>query len=132
MYFAHMINSLVALAAVAIAAPAIPRSYSTPAGDGFPNPSPEQLGAIQQEAGGQLPNAPAPPKLESSSLTAFQLIAFNENFEVAYFSSLRDNITNNASGYQLDDQTERADLLSVLETVIAVRPLSPSRADPHH
>lgn len=124
MYATQILKSLVVLAGATIAAPTIPRSYNIPTTDGFPAPSPDQLVAIEQKAGGQLSNAPPPPKLASSSLTAFQLIAFNENFEVAYFSSLRDNITNNASGFQLDDHKNRADLLSILEAVIAVRPLS--------
>ncbi|KAI3393970.1 hypothetical protein diail_3449 [Diaporthe ilicicola] len=129
MYFTDMMSTLVALAGVAMAAPTIPRSYSIPADDGFSNPSPEQLATIQQKAGGQLPNSPPPPKLASSSLTAFQLIAFNENFEVAFFSSLKDNITNNASGYQVDDHAKRAELLSVLETVIAQEELHAINAE---
>ncbi|KKY31301.1 putative late sexual development protein [Diaporthe ampelina] len=72
-----------------------------------------------QKAGGQLSNAPPPPKLASSSLTAFQLIAFNENFEVAFFSSLIENITNNVPGFKLSDQKKRFELLSVLEAVKA-------------
>lgn len=115
-----MLKSLVILAGATIAAPTIPRSYNIPASDGFPNPSPDQLVTIQQQAGGQLPNAPPPPTLASSSLTTFQLIAFNENFEVAYFSSLIDNVTNNAPGFELDDEKKKADLLSVLRAVKAV------------
>lgn len=130
MHFTLILQPLVALAGVTIAAPTIPRSYNIPAGDGFPSPSPEQLATIQQEAGGQLSNAPPPPKLASSSLTAFQLIAFNENFEVAFFSSLIDNITNNVSGFELNDQKKRDELLSVLEAVKAVGSFLPCRADP--
>lgn len=121
MFAIQILKSLVVLAGATIAAPAIPGSYNIPAGDGFPNPSSEQLATIQQKAGGQLSNAPPPSKLASSSLTAFQLIAFNENFEVAYFSSLIDNITNNAPGFQLDDHKKRDELLSILEAVKAVR-----------
>lgn len=121
MYATQILKSLVVLAGVTIAAPTIPRSYNIPSSDGFPNPSPEQLATIQQEAGGQLPNAPPPPTLASSSLTAFQLITFNENFEVAFFSSLIDNVTNNAPGFKLDDEKKKADLLSILEAVKAVR-----------
>ncbi|KAI7785952.1 late sexual development protein [Diaporthe eres] len=119
MYAIQILKSLVILAGATIAAPTIPRSYNIPAGDGFPNPSSEQLATIQQKAGGQLSNAPPPSKLASSSLTAFQLIAFNENFEVAYFSSLIDNITNNTPGFQLDDHKKRVELLSILEAVKA-------------
>lgn len=121
MYPTSILHCLVALAGVSTALPAIPRSYDIPAGDGFPNPSPEQLTTIQQKAGGQLSNAPPPPKLAPSSLTAFQLIAFNENFEVAFFSSLIDNITNNVAGFEVGDSDKKGELLSILETVKAVR-----------
>jgi hypothetical protein len=126
MYLTSVLHSLIALAAVSSALPAIPRSPNAAAGagDGFPSPSPEQLTTIQQEAGGQLSNAPPPPKLAPSSLTAFQLIAFNENFEVAFFSSLIDNVTNNAPGFELADKKSKDELLSILVAVKAVCPLS--------
>ncbi|KAG8169049.1 hypothetical protein KVR01_001798 [Diaporthe batatas] len=119
MYPTSMLHYLVALAGVSTALPATPRSYNVPAGDGFPNPSPEQLTAIQQKAGGQLSNAPPPPKLAPGSLTAFQLIAFNENFEAAFFSSLAENITNDVAGFEVGDSNKKDELLSILETVKA-------------
>lgn len=133
MYLTQILKSVVVLAGVqaTVAAPAIPRSYSIPSSDGFPNPSSEQLATIQQKAGGQLSNAPPPAKLANSSLTAFQLIAFNENFEVAYFSSLIDNITNNAPGFQLDGDN-KTQLLSILEAVKAVCCLHPPALGSHH
>lgn len=109
-----------ALAGLSVAAPAVPRSYSASSDDGFPNPSAAQLATIEQKADGQLSNAPPPPKLANSSLTAFQLIAFNENFEVAYFSSLIENVTNNVPGYSLGSPEKNDELLAVLETVKAV------------
>lgn len=121
MQLTHIISTTTAaLAGLALAAPAIPRSYSAPTDDGFPNPSAAQLATIEQKADGQLSNAPPPPKLAGSSLTAFQLIAFNENFEVAYFSSLIENVTNNVPGYSLDSPNKNDELLSVLKTVKAV------------
>lgn len=129
MYPTSILHCLVALAGASTALPAIPRSYDIP----------EQLTTIQQKAGGQLSNAPPPPKLAPSSLTAFQLIAFNENFEVAFFSSLIDNITNNVAGFEVGDSDKKGELLSILETVKAVRHPSavPSsvpdhNADPPH
>lgn len=96
------------------------RDYNAPTDDGFPNPNQQQLSAIQETAGGQLPNGPPPSKLAPSTLTAFQLIAFNENFEVAFYSSLIDNITSEAPGYDnLDDQSME-EVLEVLETIKAV------------
>lgn len=51
--------------------------------DGFPNPSPDQLKAIENLAGGTPPEGDLPKKLDDDSLTALQLIAFNELFEVS-------------------------------------------------
>ncbi|KAK3337643.1 hypothetical protein B0T19DRAFT_397245 [Cercophora scortea] len=117
---ATVLATAAALASLTTAAPvaAAPRSYNIPADDGFPTPSPEQLRTIADLADGTLSNAPA-PKLAPSSLTAFQLIAFNELFEVAFFSSLVHNITNNVPGFQLPSDAKRDELLDILETVLA-------------
>lgn len=122
MHPASMLHCLVALAGVSAALPAIPRSYNIPAGpagDGFPSPGPEQLTTMQQKAGGQLSNAPPPPRPAPSSLTAFQLIAFNEDFEVAFFSSLIENITDSVAGFEVGNSNKKDELLSILETVKA-------------
>lgn len=92
-----------------------------PSTDGFPEPNAQQLLDIETAADGTLSNAPPPPKLEPSSLTAFQLIAFNELFETAYFSSLINNITANVPGFQLPSQAKQEELLDVLHTILAVR-----------
>lgn len=136
MHFLQAISTAAVLG-LASAAPANPRDYSDPTGDGFPDPSAAQLAAIEAMADGQISNAPPPSTLAASSLTAFQLIAFNENFEVGFFSSLIDNITNGVDGYTLD-AVAQAELLSVLKTVRAVsrptefadsgHPASPARA----
>lgn len=116
MHFLQAISTAVVFG-LASAAPAITRDFSDPTDDGFPNPSAAQLAAIETTADGQLSNAAPPAKLADSSLTAFQLIAFNENFEVGFFSSLIDNITSGVDGYTVDKQAE---LLNVLKTVKAV------------
>jgi len=75
------------------AGPQVP--FKFPLDNGFPNimvPSSE-LTAIQKQAHGTIPNGPLPKKLSDASATNFQLIAFNEIFEVAYFTSLLKNIT---------------------------------------
>lgn len=113
--------SATVLAGLAAAVPANnARGFNAPTSDGFPNPNQQQLSAIQDIAGGQLPNGPLPATLAASSLTAFQLIAFNENFEVAFFSSLIDNITAEAPGYTLEDDKAQKEVLEILETVRAV------------
>lgn len=69
--------------------------FKFPLDNGFPDikvPSAE-LTAIQKQAHGTIPNGPLPKQLSDASATNFQLIAFNEIFEVAYFTSLLKNIT---------------------------------------
>ncbi|PSR97602.1 hypothetical protein BD289DRAFT_80500 [Coniella lustricola] len=118
MYCRNIFAATAALACLASAAPSAKRAYSAPSTDGFPNPSAQQLAAIEALADGQLSNQTPPPTLAASSLTAIQLIAFNENFEVAYFSSLIDNITADAPGYNLNPGS-KSELLAVLNTVKA-------------
>lgn len=69
--------------------------FRFPLDNGFPNikvPSAE-LTAIQKQAHGTLPNGALPKEISDASATNFQLIAFNEIFEVAYFTSLLKNVT---------------------------------------
>ncbi|KYK59150.1 late sexual development protein [Drechmeria coniospora] len=87
-----------------------------PTNDGFPSPSAQQELSIAQQAGGLLPNGPAPTSLGANSITAFQLIAFNELFETAYFSSLLANITSGAAGYEAENKDE---LIKIFTTVLA-------------
>jgi len=115
-----LLTSALAFAGAAIAAPhSTRRSFSVPSDDGFPAPNAQQLLDIERIADGTLSNAPPPPKLEASSLTAFQLIGFNELFEVAYFKSMIDNITANVQGFQLPSQAKKDELLDILQTILA-------------
>jgi hypothetical protein len=123
-----------ALIASALAAPAysaVP-SYTKqsdasatafPLADGFPAPSTDQLRAIELLAHGTLPNgAPPPPgSISQDGITNLQLIQFNENFEVAFFSSLLFNVTTNVTGFEIADKVERDFVLEVLIAVLAVR-----------
>lgn len=79
--------------------------------------SPEQIKVVEEEARGSLPNSAPPPKLEPSSLTAFQLIQFNEQFEVAFFSSMLENVTNGGPGWET---TEKDKMVDALKVVVAV------------
>ncbi|EFQ30865.1 late sexual development protein [Colletotrichum graminicola] len=76
--------------------------------------SPEDIKQVQIDARGSLPNSPPPPKLEQSSLTAFQLIQFNEQFEVAFFSSMLENVTNGGNGWDAPDKDKLIDALKVV------------------
>ena len=69
--------------------------FKFPLSNGFPNiqvPS-DALTAIQKQAHGTLPNGALPKKINDTTNTVLELIAFNEIFEVAYFTSLLTNIT---------------------------------------
>jgi hypothetical protein len=66
---------------------------------GSPTPGAQGELDIAREALGKLPNAPHDTSLGAGTTTAFQLIAFNELFEVAFFSSLLNNITHGVPGY---------------------------------
>lgn len=88
--------------------------------DRYPNPTKDQLKDISWRADGTLSNAPPPPKLGESSKTAFQALAFGEEFEQAYFSSLLSNITNNVHGYRSHYRCKKSELVKMLTTVVAV------------
>lgn len=77
------------LSTIASAAP-----FSFPLSNGFPTVanSSSQLTAIEQQAHGTLPNGPPPPSITADTLTSLELIAFNELFEVAYFTELLFNV----------------------------------------
>lgn len=92
-----------------------------PLSNGFPNianPSP-QLTAIEQQAMGTLPNGPPPASVTADTLTSLELIAFNELFEVAFFTDLIYNITNNVPGYQVGGDGVQQFVLNALTAVQA-------------
>jgi len=93
--------------------------FAFPLSNGFPNisnPS-SQLTAIELQAQGTLSNAPPPPTISQDGLNSLRLIAFNELFEVAFFTELIANITNNVPGYQTSGSNTF--LLSALTAVQA-------------
>jgi len=89
--------------------------------DGFPAPSAEQLLAIEELAHGTIPNGPPPPPntISADGITSLEFINFNENFEVAFFSSLLHNITTNVNGFQISDHKERDFVIEVITAVLA-------------
>ncbi|RDW82814.1 hypothetical protein BP6252_03926 [Coleophoma cylindrospora] len=90
--------------------------FSFPLADGFPaiaNPS-QQLTAIEQQAHGSLPNGPPPATITEDTKTSLRFIAFNELFEVSYFTSLIYNITNNVPGYEFENDDVRTVVLAAL------------------
>lgn len=95
----HFISSttILALSVAVTGVTATPFKFPLP--DGFPSPNPAQLAVIEKEAQGTLPDGPLPTILKSTGITTLQLLALNEIFEVAYFTELLANVTNNVTGY---------------------------------
>ncbi|KAI0164621.1 sexual development protein [Xylariaceae sp. FL1272] len=100
----------------AVAYPAEPDSSI----NGFPTPNAQQLLAIEHQALGKLSNASPPPTLSQTGVTNFQLILFNENTEVAFFSELISNITNDVPGFDyVSEHRSKAEIVEILKTVLA-------------
>ncbi|KAK5989543.1 hypothetical protein PT974_11070 [Cladobotryum mycophilum] len=113
------IASFLALASFTAAAPVAETTPSDVYPDGFPNPNADQLKQISIQADGLLSNAPPPPKLNASTLQSFQAIAFNEEFEVAFFTSLLYNVTNKYAGYESWHGHSQSSREKILKVVIA-------------
>lgn len=96
--------------------------FKFPLANGFPNiqnPS-SVLTQIEQQAHGTLPNGPPPPAAPAADdLTSLRLIAFNELWEVAFFTELLANITNNVPGYQFQDSAQRQTAINAITAVQA-------------
>jgi len=96
------------------------RGFTFPLANGFPSitvPSPN-LTAIENAAQGTLPNGAPPASLNPDDLTSLRLIAFNEIFEVAFFTSLLNNVTQGDEGFSFGYDEQKA-IIKVLEAVIA-------------
>lgn len=115
----HIPAIITLLAASVTAAP-----FTFPLPDGFPTPDPAQLAEIEKLAQGTLPNGALPSSLKPTGVATLKLIALNEIFEVAFFSSLLANVTNNVPGY---DAAALAplDYQYVIDTLTAVVNVSP-------
>lgn len=92
--------------------------------NGFPNPSPDETKHIQQQALGTLPNGPPPANISKEGMYNLQIIALNELFEVAFFTQLIYNVTNNVTGYEVRDAGQREFIIKTLTAVQAVSSLS--------
>jgi hypothetical protein len=93
--------------------------FKFPLQNGFPNVSNATLLQIEQLAHGTLPNTAPPTELNATTITILQSIAFNEAFEVAFFSSLIQNITDNVSGFAIDSPALKTFVLNALVAVQA-------------
>jgi hypothetical protein len=120
---ASLLQSAVSRALPTVGGCSIPATTSTlfSLTSGFPttlNGSPP--GEIELLARGGLPNGRPPANISCEGITNFQLIEFNENFEVAFFRSLISNITGNVPGFEIRDGNRRQFVLEVLVAVLAV------------
>ncbi|KAL8828183.1 MAG: hypothetical protein Q9191_002736 [Dirinaria sp. TL-2023a] len=115
MYLFSILTFSIAIAGT-VAAP-----FKFPTPDGFPNLSPAQLARVEKAAGGPLPNGPLPTSLKSGAVTALQLLANNELFEVAFFTELLNNVTSNARGYDIKSshpELNRDFVIKALSTIV--------------
>ncbi|KAI9666815.1 MAG: hypothetical protein M1831_001591 [Alyxoria varia] len=118
--------ALAAVPAIVSAAPAYGGSSgSVITGPIAAKPDAAKLAEIAKQAGGSLSNGP-PPSADLASpeaITNFQLVAFNELFETAFFTELIANITTNKPGYAIGGRGYRGKskkvLLEILERVQA-------------
>jgi len=93
--------------------------FTFPLPNGFPNVDNVTLRSIEEQAHGTLPNGALPTKLNQKSIATLELIAFNEIFEVAFFTDLIANITSGVSGYSIDSPVLKAFVLRTLTAVQA-------------
>jgi hypothetical protein len=91
-----------------------------------PAPSASQIASLQTQAHGTLPNGKitlTQGSVGPDGITNVQLLNFNENFEVAFFTSLVNNITQSVPGFTLDDEGEKKGVLDIMHTILAVSAL---------
>ncbi len=117
--------ALLTLAGSAMAMPPAPRAVA-PLMD-TPTPSPSQLAGINQRADGTLPNEGAPPSLSDATVPLIQAIALVEEFEVALFSSILQNVTNGVPGFTQFPLLSKSAIINILDNIVAVSetPISP-------
>jgi hypothetical protein len=89
-------------------------SASTLVPNSFPDLSDAQLKQVEILAHGTEPNGAPPPSLSTQGGINLQFVEYNENFEVAFFSSFVNNITNNVPGFEVEDQAEKDFIVTAL------------------
>lgn len=114
-------STAVVSSAVAGIVTAAPFSYPLP--NGFPNLNSTALQEVFKLAGGTLPNGPLPATLKAGGIQALQLIAANEEFEVAYFTELLANVTNEVPGYSVWNKDYVVQTLTAVQNVSSLSSL---------
>lgn len=88
----------------------------------------QQKDTVNVLAHGTEPNGGA-PTLGKDDILSIQLIAFNEIFEVAFFTDLLFNVTNNVQGFEIADPTERNKVINALVAIQAQEELHADNAN---
>ena len=122
---------LLALASQLISVVATPaqrpaqQPFKYPLSNGFPNlgPTDPAVAQIQQQAHGTLPNRASALDISSQSALVWELIAFNALFEVAFFTSLLNNLTHNGPGL-VPDAAERQTVIDTITVIQAQEELN--------
>lgn len=114
-----MLSTIVSVALLGVSG-VFAAPFTFPLKNGFPDikiPSPALL-AIEEAAHGTLPNSPLLTSLAPQDITNWEVVAANELFEVAFYTSLIWNITHNVAGYAISPPSEKA---FALEALVAIR-----------
>ena len=115
-----MLSSFASIALLGAAVSAAPAPFTFPLPNGFPDikvPSPALL-AIEEQAHGTLPNAPLLKTLSPTDILNWQVVAFNEIFEVGYFTSLYEKISGGTPGYEVGTAAEKKYALEAIDAII--------------
>lgn len=118
--------ALLCLAASAAASPLVRRSYNNNLTDefedtdDFPNPSAKQLLGTEKNAHGTLSNSTPPASVNQDTIRSLQVIAHQEQFEAAFFKQLLSNVTNDVTGFYIDDGPSKESTVKALTAIVAV------------
>lgn len=94
-------------------------NFRFPLSNAFPSPSADQLRAINVAAQGSFSNNTPPATISQNGITNLQFVAFNELFEVAFFTDLLKNVTQNVPGYETPSGVDPQYLINTLTTIQA-------------
>ncbi|KAL3476061.1 hypothetical protein BJX99DRAFT_270653 [Aspergillus californicus] len=120
MHFSTPLLALIPALSFSLAAPTLPaEELYLP--DGLPNPNADQLLDIERRAHGTLPGLRLPATISTAGVANLQLMTFTAFQDVAFFSELVRNVTQNVTGYALPDDAERNYTLRSLEPILAQR-----------
>jgi hypothetical protein len=92
------------------------QGYNTSAGDN----NAHHLQQVEALAHGRAPLTRMPPNISSEGIRNLELLAFNELFEIAFFSSLVANISTGQQGFEVDGIEKKSLILETLTTIVAV------------